>query len=65
MEIPELAYCVTDGETAKGHSIYYVNYNDMFVVNVAAVKEVDATVTNKQAATIAAIEARLVALGEK
>jgi hypothetical protein len=29
MKIPELAYCVTDGQTSSGKDIYYLNYNDI------------------------------------
>jgi hypothetical protein len=62
MKIPELSYCVTDGKTSSGKDIYYLNYTDIFVINVQAVKELDAIVT-AQATSIAALEARLTALG--
>ena len=61
MKIPELSYCVSDGKTLSGKDIYYLNYTDIFVINVQAVKELDAIVT-AQATSIAALEARLTAL---
>jgi len=61
MKIPELAYCVTDGQTSAGKDIYYLNYNDIFVVNVQAVKELDAIVQEQQS-KIDSLEARLTAL---
>ena len=57
MQIPELAYCVSDGQTANARDIFYLNYNDIFVVNVQAVKELDAKVT--------LLEARLAALEKR
>ena len=61
MEIPELAYCVTEGVTAEGKDIYNLKYNDIFVVNVQAVKELDAIVQSQQT-KIDSLEARLTAL---
>tara|TARA_R110000787_G_scaffold224499_1_gene332619 strand:+ start:400 stop:1407 length:1008 start_codon:yes stop_codon:yes gene_type:complete len=61
MEIPELAYCVTEGVTAEGKDIYNLKYNDIFVVNVQAVKELDAIVQSQQT-KIDSLEARLAAL---
>tara|TARA_R110001592_G_scaffold30062_2_gene108104 strand:+ start:1023 stop:2606 length:1584 start_codon:yes stop_codon:yes gene_type:complete len=48
MQIPELEYCVKDGITENGKDIHYLNYNDIFVVNVQAVKEMDLKVTLQQ-----------------
>jgi hypothetical protein len=64
MEIPELAYCVTEGVTAEGKDIYNLKYNDIFVVNVQAVKELDAIVQSQQT-KIDSLEARLTALENK
>ena len=61
MEIPELTYCVTEGVTANGKDIYNLKYNDIFVVNVQAVKELDAIVQSQQT-KIDSLEARLTAL---
>ncbi len=61
MAIPELAYCVSEGVTAEGKDVYYLNYNDIFVVNVQAVKELD-QIVQSQAALITALEARVAAL---
>ena len=61
MKIPELAYLVSDGQTSAGKDIYYLNYNDIFVVNVQAVKELDAIVQSQQT-KIDSLEARLTAL---
>ena len=61
MEIPELAYCVTEGVTAEGKDIYNLKYTDIFVVNVQAVKELDAIVQSQQT-KIDSLEARLTAL---
>ena len=61
MKIPELTYCVTDGQTSSGKDIYYLNYNDIFVVNVQAVKELDAIVQSQQT-EIDSLKARLTAL---
>ena len=52
-QIPELAYCVHGGETES--EPYYLNYNDLFVYAVAAVKELDAKVASLEA-RIAALE---------
>jgi hypothetical protein len=64
MEIPELAYCVTEGVTAEGKEIYNLKYTDIFVVNVQAVKELDAIVQSQQT-KIDSLEARLTALENK
>ncbi len=61
LQIPELAYCVSEGVTAEGKDIYYLKYNDIFVVNVQAVKEL-AQIVQSQAALITALEARVAAL---
>ncbi len=61
MAIPELAYCVEEGVTAAGKDIYYLNYNDIFVVNVQATKELDQIVQN-QSKTIQALNTRLLSL---
>ena len=61
MQIPELAYLVSDQKTALGKQIYYLNYNDIFVVNVQAVKELDAIVQSQQT-EIDSLKARLTAL---
>ena len=47
MKIPDLSYCVSSGKTGLGKDIYYLNYSDIFVVNVEAVKELDAIVTTQ------------------
>ena len=57
MKIPELSYCVTDGKTSSGKDIYYLNYTDIFVINVQAVEELDGVVT-AQATRIVDLEAR-------
>jgi hypothetical protein len=64
MEIPELAYCVTEGVTAEGKDIYNLKYTDIFVVNVQAVKELDAIVQSQQT-EIDSLKARLTALENK
>lgn len=61
--IPELAYCVTggDSEDSSGNLVeaqHYLNYNNLFVYNVAATKELDALVTTLFA-KVADLEARL------
>ena len=48
MKIPDLSYCVSAGKTGLGKDIYYLNYSDIFVVNVEATKELDAIVQAQQ-----------------
>ena len=72
LEIPELAYAVSEGahEDPDGveHSIYYLRYQEIFVHSVAAIKELDLTVQTQaaqlisQAARLDILEARLAAM---
>ena len=69
LQIPELAYCVKEGlyydpstSAQTEETVYYLNYQDLFVHAVAALKELDAKVTS-QAAHLGALEARLAAAG--
>ena len=54
-KIPELAYCVSGGETPE--EPYYLNYQDLFVYAVAGLKELDAKVLSLEA-RLAALENR-------
>ena len=45
IQIPELAYCVSEGLSPSDKTIYYLNYQDLFVHAVAALKELDAKVS--------------------
>ena len=71
LNIPELAYCVTGGDFTKTlkdsegvekevniEKPYSVNYTDIFTHNVAATKQLDATVT-ALLAKVAALEAQI------
>ena len=54
-KIPELAYCVSGGETPE--EPYYLNYQDLFVYAVAGLKELDAKVSTLES-RLAALENR-------
>ena len=72
LEIPELAYAVSEGlhvdPDGAEHSIFYLRYQEIFVHAVAAIKELDATVQAQaaqlttQAARLDILEARLARL---